>query len=617
MAVDPTTPVSPILPTPSAGTPPDSSAVLTALARQALANATAQLGSIAGQAGGSATKAEGKVEQTGEAATQDAEHAADVPSPKRGAPAAAAPVARSALETRQTQAVRLATAEAVPRQAGLAPLVADVQAALQLPNAPAEIRDAARALLAVTPTIAEITTGPGLRRAVERSGVLLETRLARSLAPPSADAAARAPVADGDLKAALLMFRSALSAWLGRIERAPNDQTGAPAPNRVSGDAEADAEAPGAAPATPKPLAGYGGRQPSLGLPARERPPGFTPKSGPLEQPASSLGARISTPLAAPLVTIPHGLGTADRPSDSSPPAASLDPDTPTASPVRQPVSSNPTAPAPASAELAARFGPFVAPARSGPERSPPPVAPGKATPPALIQVEHLGEEPPAQDPVTTEPRPLATRAYAPPVQEDRPKTPPPYAGGPMAGQKPAEPTATLGATPEDVARRLLKKAHAALARQDLMQIASLPEAAPQDREQADPRAATPGARLNLDLPFVTPQGVAVAQFEISRYGGGAGGGAAPAGERTYKARFSIDLEPLGPVHALVTLTGARARVSLWAERAETISRLRAGEEALGAALRQAELSPEVAVHSGAPAALAANPLGHFVDQAS
>ncbi|MDP0947355.1 flagellar hook-length control protein FliK, partial [Klebsiella pneumoniae] len=86
-------------------------------------------------------------------------------------------------------------------------------------------------------------------------------------------------------------------------------------------------------------------------------------------------------------------------------------------------------------------------------------------------------------------------------------------------------------------------------------------------------------ARLNLDLPFVTPQGVAVAQMEISRDGGGAGGGVAAPVERTYRARFSIDVEPLGPVHALVTLTGARTRVSLWAERSETIARLRAGEE--------------------------------------
>ena len=137
-------------------------------------------------------------------------------------------------------------------------------------------------------------------------------------------------------------------------------------------------------------------------------------------------------------------------------------------------------------------------------------------------------------------------------------------------------------------------------------------------QHEAEVAEARPhGARLNLDLPFVTPQGVAVAQFEISHDGGGSGGGVAGSAERTYKARFSIDIEPLGPVHALVTLTGTRTRVSLWAERAETIARLRAGEEGLGAALRQVELTPEVAVHSGAPPTRGGGPLGHFVDQAS
>jgi hypothetical protein len=57
--------------------------------------------------------------------------------------------------------------------------------------------------------------------------------------------------------------------------------------------------------------------------------------------------------------------------------------------------------------------------------------------------------------------------------------------------------------------------------------------------------------------------------------------------------------------------------VSLWAERAETIARFRAGEESLAAALRQAELSPEVAIHSGAPPTPGVSALGHFVDQAS
>lgn len=613
MAIDPTTPVSPILPTPSAGIPPDSSAVLTALARQALANTTAQLGNLAGQAAVPVQNAKGKVEQAGQAATQDTEHAADAPSPKFSAPTGAAPAARSPPEARLAQAIRLATAEAVPRQAGIAPLMADLRAVLLQPDTPAEVRDASRALLAATPTISDITTGAGLRRAVERSGVLLEARLAKSPSS-SVDAPARIPVADGDLKAALLVFRGALSAWLGRIENAPAGLVIGTVQDPVSSGAEADGATMREAPAG-RATADREGM--SLGSSGRGQATPSTPALRSLSAPSPSSGAMSSPPSQPRALAIPQNAQAMDLPSGSPPPTESSAPNTQTSSSARQQAPNLQNRPESASAELEARFGAFVAPMRSGPERSSSPAAPSKATLPSLIQVEHLGEEASAGDPMPARERPLTTRAYAPSVFEDRAKTPPPpYAGGPMAGQKPAEAPVTLGATPEDMARSLLKKAHAAIARQDLMQIASLPESAPQDREQADTRApGATSAKLNLDLPFVTPQGVAVAQFEISRDGGGSGGGATSAGERTYKARFSID--PLGPVHALVTLTGARARVSLWAERAETISRLRAGEEALGAALRQAELSPEVAVHSGAPLAQSANPLGHFVDQAS
>lgn len=181
-----------------------------------------------------------------------------------------------------------------------------------------------------------------------------------------------------------------------------------------------------------------------------------------------------------------------------------------------------------------------------------------------------------------------------------------------MAGQRPTPSRLPAGASSEEIVRRLLKGVSAALSRQVLMQIASLREVH-QDPETDDTR--TPPARLNLDLPFVTPQGVAVAQFEITRDGGG--GAATGSAERTYRVRFSIDVEPLGPVHALIMLAGKRARVSLWAARSEIISSLRASQESLGAALRQAELTPEIAIHSGPPPVKDAGALGHFVDQAS
>ena len=54
----------------------------------------------------------------------------------------------------------------------------------------------------------------------------------------------------------------------------------------------------------------------------------------------------------------------------------------------------------------------------------------------------------------------------------------------------------------------------------------------------------------------LTGSDTAVAQFEIARDGAGTETAAA---QRIWRARFSLDVEPNGPVHALVTLSGGRA----------------------------------------------------------
>ena len=183
---------------------------------------------------------------------------------------------------------------------------------------------------------------------------------------------------------------------------------------------------------------------------------------------------------------------------------------------------------------------------------------------------------------------------------------PPPYRGGPTAAQPPATPSLPVDVEPGLVAHRLLAATGGALARQELHQIASLP--------QSIQRPGDPGARWMFELPFATPQGPAVAQFEISR--DGAGGSTAAEGQATWRARFSIDLEPMGPVHAQVALTGARAAVNLWAERPATAEQLRSQQAALARDLEGAEFAPAVAVHVGAPPRSAA-PSGRFLDQAS
>jgi hypothetical protein len=113
----------------------------------------------------------------------------------------------------------------------------------------------------------------------------------------------------------------------------------------------------------------------------------------------------------------------------------------------------------------------------------------------------------------------------------------------------------------------------------------------------------------------MTPQGTAMAQFEISRDGGG--GEELEAVKRVWRARFSLDVEPAGPVHALVSLTGDKTSVRMWAERPATAAQLRAGAAQLSHALAKAELTPgDIVVRDGTPPQSAPAPAGHFLDRA-
>jgi len=120
--------------------------------------------------------------------------------------------------------------------------------------------------------------------------------------------------------------------------------------------------------------------------------------------------------------------------------------------------------------------------------------------------------------------------------------------------------------------------------------------------------------RWNFEIPFATPQGTAMAQFEISRDGGG---NEVEAAKRVWRARFSLDVEPAGPVHAQVTLSGERTSVRMWAERPATAAQLRAGAAQLSQALSKAELgASDIVIRDGAPVQTASAPAGHFLDRA-
>jgi Flagellar hook-length control protein FliK len=187
---------------------------------------------------------------------------------------------------------------------------------------------------------------------------------------------------------------------------------------------------------------------------------------------------------------------------------------------------------------------------------------------------------------------------------------PPPFRGSLPSAQSVASPSIASNAPLATSARHLLDDTDAAIARQTLMQVASLPDSV----GTSDPRLDPTTPRWSFEIPFVTPQGTAVSQFEISRDGGG---NEVEAAKRVWRARFSLDVEPAGPVHALVSLTGDRTSVRMWAERPATADQLRAGVAQLNQALSRAELVPgDIVIRDGAPTPAAAAPAGHFLDRA-
>jgi hypothetical protein len=187
---------------------------------------------------------------------------------------------------------------------------------------------------------------------------------------------------------------------------------------------------------------------------------------------------------------------------------------------------------------------------------------------------------------------------------------PPPFRGALPSAQPIAAPSIAPNASLAASAHHLLSDTEAAIARQTLLQVASLPDRVDTTGARIDP--ATP--RWNFEIPFVTPQGTAMAQFEISRDGGGH---EAEAAKRVWRARFSLDVEPAGPVHALVSLSGDRTSVRMWAERPATAAQLRAGAAQLSQALTRAELQPgDIVIQDGQPPQAAPARAGHFLDRA-
>lgn len=192
-----------------------------------------------------------------------------------------------------------------------------------------------------------------------------------------------------------------------------------------------------------------------------------------------------------------------------------------------------------------------------------------------------------------------------------RTSTPPPFRGALPSPQSVASPSLAPNAPLAETVHRLLDDTDAAIARQTLMQVASLPDRVDASGHRIDPTVP----QWNFEIPFATPQGTAMAQFEISRDGGNESPDPA---KRAWRARFSLNVEPSGPVHALITLNGDKTFVRIWAERPATAQQLRAGIGELNQALTKAELKPgDIVVRDGTPPQAAPARAGHFLDRAT
>lgn len=189
--------------------------------------------------------------------------------------------------------------------------------------------------------------------------------------------------------------------------------------------------------------------------------------------------------------------------------------------------------------------------------------------------------------------------------------TPPPFRGALPSPQAVASPSLAPNTPLAATVHRLLDDTDAAIARQTLLQVASLPDRVDASGHRIDPSVP----QWNFEIPFATAHGTAMAQFEISRDGGN---DQPDPAKRAWRARFTLNVEPSGPVHALITLNGDKTFVRMWAERPATAQQLRAGIGELNQALTKAELEPgDIVVRDGTPPQAPPARTGHFLDRAT
>jgi Flagellar hook-length control protein FliK len=466
----------------------------------------------------------------------------------------------NALTPLQVAVLGNASQTAATQQTGLSSLFANLDAVTALASLPQAVRQAVAQLQSLRTALTPALTGADIQRAVQSSGIFLEASLAT----------AQPATAGTDMKAALIVLRQVLGTALGGTAAANAGATPLPTPLLQNGQLLAQTTLLAA-------------QNDLLGTPAETA----TQTTAPFV--AADRATTAPTLAAMTTATAASTTDTAEQ--------ALLRSVINQLSTIEASATKTATSAATTAANTAATLSALQEAVQANPQTAAMLAKTGFAGNALLLSL-----------------LPAVSGARVGKVDDNavaRTNTPPPPIGGALPAAQPVMPASLEPHTPLDAAlRRVLTETEGSLARQTLLQVASLP-----DRTDGATRPDALQPRWAFEIPFTTPQGTAVAQFEISRDGDEAQAGA--AANRVWRARFSLDVEPAGPVHALISLQGDKTSVKMWAERPSTAAQLRAGAGQLTAALSRADLTPgDIIIREGAPSAPPPASAGHFLDRA-
>jgi len=520
------------------------------------------------------------------------------------------------LTPQETLAVAAAVQTAATQQTSLVNLFADLGVAAGLDTLPRPVQQAIAQVLTQQLSLDQNLTGPDIQQAFQNSGLFLEASLASGSVPSTPTP---------DLKAALIVLRQVLTTSLASGTATANGLVTASA-LATSGATPTLSGAALAALLQQNPTASVGTVQQPSTTPVAGQPDvpivilqGATSAAEVLSQ-GATLAAAVLEQGTQPLVQ-----------ATSQPVTITVATETPvTTSPALAPLLASETAlsqaplpgaavPVPTAAVLnLSALNALISPASTATDAA----ALAAATSAALSQLQEAVQSGPLTGANLSRlvfnngamMSLIAAEARPPRVDEAefaRANVPPPPLRGALPTAQPVVAATLVSNTPAETAmHHLAADLDGAIARQTLLQVASLPDRV----DAAGARADTSGPRWTFEIPFLTPRGTTIAQFEISRDDSG---NETQAASRVWRARFSLNVEPAGPVHAVISFSGARTSVRMWAERPGTAAQLRAGVGELSQALSRADLVPgDIVIRDGTPPQAAPAKAGHFLDRA-